>query len=113
MKDVNADDHLHIGLAPTYGILNKDSGKDMDEMLKVTIAGTMLELKESAKDKGGPLSWKDVMSILNQNALIEPVPGDHAVVDRVDKFLSEGVDIFKFDASHDDGVVKNVGRYYL
>jgi hypothetical protein len=104
VKDATKDDYLHVGLAPSYGTLDKESIKMLDDNLKVMIAGTMRALE--SRQKQGPLSWDDVMSVVMQNSLLELA--DDGEVNRADKLIKEGTNVFKFDGSPDAAIVKEV-----
>ena len=104
MKDVTKDDYLHLDLAPSFGTLTQQSIKDMDEQLKVMIAGTMRLLK-SHKEKHGAMDWQTINSLFMQNSLLEPF--DKEIV-RSDKLIKEDTSFFKFDGSPSKSVVEEV-----
>ncbi|CAM9623081.1 unnamed protein product, partial [Choristocarpus tenellus] len=59
---------LIFSLAPSFGQLNSQSVKTMDDELKVIIAGTT-HLIAKLEDK----SWQNVVGALIQNSLLEPM----------------------------------------
>jgi hypothetical protein len=103
MKDATKDDYLHV-LAPSYGTLDKESIKMLDDNLKVMIAGTLRALE--FRQKQGPLFWDDLLLALMQNSLLELA--DDGKVDRADRLIKEGTNVFKFDGSPDAAIVKEV-----
>jgi len=108
VTDSEADDHLHIGLAPAFGTLTKESLMAMDNELKVMITATMRALEGARKESDAPLSWDTVLSVLSQNSLLEPSDGK---VDKHDSFMKNDTNFFKFDGSPDPGVVEQVGLH--
>ncbi|GJJ15953.1 hypothetical protein Clacol_010232 [Clathrus columnatus] len=108
VTDKTAKDYLHVGLAPSFGNLNSESIKGMDEKLKVMIAGTMRSLEAHSKE--GELSWDGVMSVLMQNPLLE---ADDGKIDRSDKLIKSGTNVFKFNGSPDESIVKEVEAWFV
>lgn len=100
VRDEKSEDFLQTRLAPSFGKLNKDSLQEMDDKLKIMIAGTMKTLAKQT-DK----SWGAVLSTMMQNELLEP---DSAEVARADKLIKESSSDFKFDGSSDAGIVREV-----
>lgn len=105
VKDSSRDDYLHTSLAPSYGTLTKESVKQMDDALKVMMIGTM---KALAKIPPTERSWDKILSTMMQNSLIEPIPGDANQISRTDRVIKSGVNVFKFDGSPDQAIVKEV-----
>jgi len=99
------DDYLHTDLAPSYGKLNKAHLAQLDDELKIMIAGTMKILAKQT-DK----SWKAVLSTMMQNPLLE---ADDAEVARADKLIKESVSAFKFDGSPDAGICREVQSWFV
>jgi len=106
VTDNTRDDYLHVDLAPSFGELNQESVKMMDDELKIMISGT-LHLLEKIPPK--ERTWDKVMSTMMQASLLEPSDGK---VDRVDKLLKSGVNVFKFDGSPDAAIVKEVEGWF-
>ncbi|KAJ3571450.1 hypothetical protein NP233_g3746 [Leucocoprinus birnbaumii] len=110
VKDSTLNDYLHVGLAPSYGKLDKESVKKMDEQLKVIISGTMRSLEKKRADVKRALTWDEVMSVMMQNSLLEPADGK---VDRADKMIKPSkLNAFKFDGSPNDTIVKEVQSWF-
>lgn len=105
VKDDTCNDYLHADLAPSYGTLTKDSIKQMDDELKIMITATMKELAKIPVEKR---SWEEVLGAMMQNSLIEPIPGDNNQVSRVDRVIKSGINVFKFDGSPNQAIVKEV-----
>ncbi|CAM9652884.1 unnamed protein product, partial [Choristocarpus tenellus] len=97
---------LVFGLAPSFGKLNRESVKTMDDELKVIIA-TTTRLIANMGDK----SWKNVASALSKNELLELMPDSE--VNRVDKLSKSGTAAFKFDGSPDRAIVKEVQSWFV
>jgi hypothetical protein len=76
------DSILHCDLAPAFGKLSKTTIKEMDDKLKVMIAGTMKQLAQVQER-----SWQDVLAPMPRNYLTEPVGAEVA---RADKLVKEG-----------------------
>ncbi|KAH7110726.1 hypothetical protein EDB81DRAFT_926865 [Dactylonectria macrodidyma] len=104
VNDTKSDEFLHTDLAPSFGKLNKDSLKEIDDKLKIMIAGTMKVLGRQT-DK----SWKAVLSTMMQNELLEP---DSAEVARADKLIKESSNDFKFDGGADSSIVREVQTWF-
>ncbi|KAL6300015.1 hypothetical protein BKA93DRAFT_741383 [Sparassis latifolia] len=107
VKDSSRDDHLNIGLAPSFGTLDRESIKNVDEKLKVMIVGTT---KLIAKMPPHKRSWDNIVSVLMQNPLIEPLDDG---ISRADKLIKEGVHFFKFDGAPELAVVREVHNWFV
>ncbi|MEG4440520.1 hypothetical protein QUB47_01525 [Microcoleus sp. AT9_B5] len=100
---------VHCNLAASFGKLNKESVKMMDEKLKVLIAGTVRELQKVPSNN---LSWEEVISIFNQNSLMERV--GNSEISKTDKLIKDyGTSFFKIDGSPDTSVVKEVESWFI
>ncbi|CAM9629221.1 unnamed protein product [Ectocarpus fasciculatus] len=99
-----SDESLNIALAPSFGTLNSESVKLMDDKLKVIIAGTVRALGKLT-DK----SWETVVATLAQNPLLEPL---EETTQRADKYTREGTNWFKFDGGADAPIVKEVQTWF-
>lgn len=96
-------------LAVSYGKLNSESIKMMDEKLKVLISGTVRALKAIPKDQ---LSWEKVQSVFSQNPLMERV--GNSEIRRSDKIIkNRGVSAFKFDGSPDAAIVREIKSWFI
>ncbi|KAF4622191.1 hypothetical protein D9613_009427 [Agrocybe pediades] len=103
VRESTREDHLHMGLAPSYGPegeLKSEAIKLMDKHLKIMIAGTMKSL-EAVPPK--ERTWEKILAIMMQNPLLEPEVETTA---RVDKLIKNGHNVFKFDGSPDAAIVK-------
>ncbi|KAJ6620954.1 hypothetical protein B0H10DRAFT_1875405 [Mycena sp. CBHHK59/15] len=107
VKDSTRNDYLHEGLAPSFGGLNSESIKLMDDKLKIMIAGTMRVLSKIPPPQR---SWDKVIETMMQNTLLEPVGSDN--INRVDKFIKEGTNVFKFDGSPDTTIMREVETWF-
>ncbi|KAF4547802.1 Hypothetical protein D9617_36g063400 [Elsinoe fawcettii] len=108
VRDSKSDEFLHADLAPSYGKLSTGAVKDLDEDLKIMIAGTMKVL-EKLPDK----KWESVLSAMMQNGMIEP-DGDGII--RADQIIEEGTAPFKTDGSPDAAIVdraRNVKTWFV
>jgi hypothetical protein len=100
---------VHCNLAASFGKLNKESVKMMDEKLKILIAGTVRELQKLPSDQ---LSWDKVVSIFNQNSLMERM--GNSEINKSDKLIKDrGTSAFKFDGSPDAAIVKEVEAWFI
>ncbi|CAN0032286.1 unnamed protein product [Ectocarpus fasciculatus] len=106
-----SDESLNIALAPSFGTLNSESVKLMDDKLKakpiwrqVIIAGTVRALGKLT-DK----SWETVVATLAQNPLLEPF-GE--TTHRADQYIREGTNWFKFDGGADAPIVRGVQTWF-
>lgn len=95
---------MHLDLAPSFGTLNKNTIRNLDESVKIMIAGTMLRLKEH-REKNGPMDWATINSVLMQNSLLVCL-GDE--VSRSSQLSKDGDDFLKYDGSADKEVVREV-----
>lgn len=100
VRDTKSEEFLHTELAPSFGKLNKEGLQEMDDQLKIMIAGTMKILAKQT-DK----SWNAVLSTMMQNELLEP---DGSEVVRADKIIKESTSDFKTDGSPDANIVREV-----
>ncbi|KAJ3574106.1 hypothetical protein NP233_g1981 [Leucocoprinus birnbaumii] len=108
--DSSADDYLHIDLAPSFGNLNSESVRVLDENLKVVIAATMRALEKKREDVDSALTWEEVMSVMMQNVLIVP---DDEIIHRADKLIKPSKpNAFKNDGSHSSAIVKEVEEWF-
>ncbi|XP_024537194.1 uncharacterized protein LOC112348596 [Selaginella moellendorffii] len=107
VRSKTAEDYLHTNLTPSFGGLNAETVKKMDEVLKVCIAGTTdLLAKVPPKER----TWEKVNSMFMQNPLVEPM-GDG--ISRADKFLNKSSNDFKFDRSPDAVIVRAVQTWFV
>lgn len=102
-RDVNRDDYLHLDLAPSYGSLNSEAIKKMDDELKIMIAGTMKDLGKVPQNER---NWDKVISVFMQNPLLEPHSDPQ--VFRADKVIKNSSGDFKFDGSPNAAIVQEV-----
>ncbi|KAF9189338.1 hypothetical protein BGZ49_003822 [Haplosporangium sp. Z 27] len=106
-KEKTTDGFVHCDLAPSFGTLNKDSIKAMDDKLKIMIAGTTREIEKLSIDQR---TWENVTSIMAQNALVEPLDDGIA---RSDKLIKDyGSSAFKLDGSSDNNIVREVHTWF-
>lgn len=96
---------FHFDLAPSFGKLDKEHMKHMDDNLKIIISGTTRAI-ERLQDK----SWENVKSTLSQNPLLEPM-GDE--IYRSDKMIKSDTSAFKFDGSPDANIVREVQAWLV
>ncbi|KAJ3559796.1 hypothetical protein NP233_g11176 [Leucocoprinus birnbaumii] len=110
VKDSSADDYLHVGIAPSFANINSETVKDLDEKLKVMIAGTMRALEKKRADVQRALTYEEVISVMRQNSLLE---SDEATIERSDKLIKPSkMNAFKFDGSPDAAIVKEVENWF-
>lgn len=91
-------------LAPSFGTLDKESVRLMDDSLKVLISGTTRVIA-GLTDK----SWNSVVATLAQNSLIEQM-GDETF--RSDELRKEDANYFKVDGSPDHRVVQEARDWF-
>ncbi|KAJ6568538.1 hypothetical protein B0H19DRAFT_1065364 [Mycena capillaripes] len=106
-KDATRDDYLHLNLAPSFGELASNSVKDLDDELKIMIAGTMRSI---AQVPAPQRSWEKILEVMMQNPLLEP---EAFGTSRADKFVKEEVDFFKLDGSPDSLSVREVEPWFI
>eukprot|EP01023_Acetabularia_acetabulum_P032647 TRINITY_DN304_c0_g1_i7.p1 TRINITY_DN304_c0_g1~~TRINITY_DN304_c0_g1_i7.p1 ORF type:complete len:280 (-),score=71.86 TRINITY_DN304_c0_g1_i7:618-1457(-) len=106
-NEIKNDNYLNVGLAPSFGTLDKESVKMMDDELKVMIAGVTRAI---AKLDPNSRSWDNVISLLNQNSLIQQVADSE--ITRSDKLIKDGTNYFKFDGSADLDTVREVETWF-
>ncbi|KAJ7819293.1 hypothetical protein B0H13DRAFT_2378462 [Mycena leptocephala] len=85
VHDETRDDYLHLGLAPSFGELTSSSIKDLDDELKIMIAGTM-RLLDRHKASG---------------------------ISRAEKLVKDETNFFKVDGSPDPNVVREVENWFI
>ncbi|KAL6797094.1 hypothetical protein J3E68DRAFT_426614 [Trichoderma sp. SZMC 28012] len=101
----NSNEFLHIDLAPSFGKLNKESLRELDDHLKIMIAGNLKSLGNQP-DK----SWDAVLGNMMHNPLLDPRDGGPGVL-RADKFKGSA-NGFKFDGSPDASIVREVQAWF-
>ncbi|KAL5089976.1 hypothetical protein Trisim1_004810 [Trichoderma cf. simile WF8] len=99
----NSNEFLHIDLAPSFGKLKKESLRELDDQLKIMIAGNLKSLGQQP-DK----SWDAVLGNMMYNPLLD---SRNQVVSRADKFKGS-VNDFKFDGSPDASIVREVQAWF-
>ncbi|KAJ7874850.1 hypothetical protein B0H13DRAFT_2348419 [Mycena leptocephala] len=90
VHDETRDDYLHLGLAPSFGELTSSSIKDLDDELKIMIAGTM--------------------RLLATNLLLEP---EASGISRAEKLVKDETNFFKVDGCPDPNVVREVENWFI
>ena len=96
-------------LAVSYGKLNSEAIKAMDEKLKVLIAGTVRALQAIPENE---LSWEKVQSVFSQNPLMERV--GNSEIRKTDKIIKDrGTSAFKFDGSPDAAIVREIESWFI
>lgn len=93
--DIKSETSFTYKLAASYGTLNKDSIKQMDEQLKVCIAGTVHELSKVTENNQQP-SWDKVVEVMQQNTLVEPCPNEPPV-NVHDRYINNSSGAFMVD----------------
>ncbi|KAI5081744.1 hypothetical protein GOP47_0001487 [Adiantum capillus-veneris] len=105
---------FHCNLAPSFGKLkNAGAIKEMDEQLKVIIAGTtriMSKLVQEAKDRNQSIEWSEVVATMTQNPLLKPFED---LIERNDKLIKTDMNYFKFDGSADHTIVREVETWFV
>ncbi|KAI0740170.1 hypothetical protein C8Q76DRAFT_790639 [Earliella scabrosa] len=109
-RDTDMDDYLHVDLAPSFGTLNQQSVKEMDEELKVMIAGTVRLLESHRERNRNPMDWETINSLFMQNPLLEPVD---APVLRSEKLIKADKSFFKFNETPSRSVVEEVHSWFI
>jgi hypothetical protein len=104
VHDATRDDYLHLGLAPSYGELTSSSMKELDDQLKIMIAGTMRAL---ATVPAQQRTWEKILEVMMQNPLLEP---DASGISRAEKLVKDETNFFKVDGSPDPHVVREVNK---
>lgn len=106
IHDVNAHNYLHVDLAPSYQALNSDVVKQMDDQLKIMIAGAVKAIGALAP---ADRSWDAVKSALLASPLLEP---DGEGIFRTDSLSKNSTNDWKFDGSPDSAIVKEVKDWF-
>ncbi|TFK66461.1 hypothetical protein BDN72DRAFT_145466 [Pluteus cervinus] len=107
VKDSSRDDHLTIGLAPSFrGKMLPEEFKKMDDNIKVMILGTTKAISKIAPEDR---TWKSVVAALQTNSLIEP---DGEEIARSDKLIKENDNFFKFSGAPDPSTVREVETWF-
>ncbi|AGE56576.1 hypothetical protein ATCVNEJV2_275R [Acanthocystis turfacea Chlorella virus NE-JV-2] len=109
INDVQTKNYITFCLAPSYGKLNKESIKSLDDNLKIMLIGTIKELqtKTDYLPAGQTLSWDDVLSVMCNNNFIQP--DEDSVPIFVDQtYERESTDDFNFDGGADSSVVQEI-----
>ncbi|KAJ7200675.1 hypothetical protein B0H12DRAFT_1036650 [Mycena haematopus] len=107
VKDASRDDYLHLNLAPSFGNLNSNSIKQMDNNLKIMIAATMRAL---AKVPPQQRSWEKVLEVMMQNPLLVT---DETGTSRAEKLVKDETNFFRVDGSPDPNVVREVETWFI
>ncbi|KAK5048601.1 hypothetical protein LTR84_005692 [Exophiala bonariae] len=94
---------IKMTLAPSYGSLNNEAMKKMDDNTKVMI-GTAVSMLQNFNDHDR--TWDNVVSAMKSNSLLQLEGGDG--IHRSDQITKSGSGDFKFDGSPDMGFVSEV-----
>lgn len=97
---------VHCNLAASYGTLTSESIKELDEQLKVMIAGTLRKMEKLPDYK-----WETVVSCMMQNPLLERI--EDSLIHRADKLIKKGSNFFKFSGKPDPTVVREVHTWFV
>lgn len=112
MKEVNVSEKdtkripVHCNLAASYGTLTSASIKELDENLKVMIAGTLRKM-----GKLPDYNWDTVVSCMMQNPLLERI--EDSLIHRADKLIKKGSNFFKFSGEPDQTIVREVRTWFV
>ncbi|KAJ6457727.1 hypothetical protein C8R45DRAFT_1110469 [Mycena sanguinolenta] len=106
VKDSSRDDYLNLGLAPSFGELNSNGIKEMDENLKINIAATMGALANVPPQQR---SWEKVLEVMMQNQLLVV---ETSGVSQAEKLIKEETNVFLIDGSTDPNVVREVETWF-
>ncbi|KAJ7839489.1 hypothetical protein B0H13DRAFT_1911236 [Mycena leptocephala] len=107
VHDATRDDYLHLGLAPSFGELTSSSIKDLDDELKIMIAGTMRLLATVPVQQR---TWEKMLELMMQNLLLEP---EVSGISRAEKLVKDETNFFKVDGSPDPNVVREVENWFI
>lgn len=103
-----SDVYLHTEIAPSFGgPLEKELLKDLDDKLKVMIAGTLMGLGKLPKK-----NWTEIMSHMMQTSFLNAEP---SVVHQANKLVKSSATDFKLDGNgseHDIATVKEVQMWF-
>jgi len=110
VNDTKQEHFFTEKLAPSFGKLNKESFKLMDDKLKVIISSTTRELAKLPADKK---SWNDILACCAQNTTIEPIIEKEGDTFRSDKLIKDhGDSYFKFSGKPDPSIVNEVLAWF-
>ncbi|KLO05171.1 hypothetical protein SCHPADRAFT_734493 [Schizopora paradoxa] len=98
---------VQSGLAPSFGSLNKESIKTLDEKLKVMI-GTVHD--DLVKIPPAELTFDKAVEVLTKNQLLQL---EGQPIHRTDGIRKGGTNAFKFDRGTDSGIVREVHTWFV
>jgi len=98
---------IQSGLAPSFGTLNKESIKTLDEKLKVMI-GTVHD--DLAKIPSAELTFAKAVEVLTKNTILEL---EGQPIHKTDSIRKGGSNAFKFDSGTDSGIVREVNSWFV
>ncbi|OBZ69817.1 hypothetical protein A0H81_10529 [Grifola frondosa] len=101
--------YLTIKLAPSFGTLDASSIKDLDEELKVMIAGTHRALADIPPQQR---TFDKVVEICLKNAVLEMDTNPSFCVDKTDYMTKADTDYFKLARRKDKRVVEEVHAWF-
>lgn len=85
------NDYLHCDLAPALGKLDKATLKEMEDVQRIMISGAMTQLiNVNVRER----SWGDVVQIMAENMLLEPMGN---IVTRAEQLTKDGTEEFQSD----------------
>ena len=90
-------------LAPSFGILTKNSTISIDDVLEDILSSTVRTLRNIPENER---TWKTIMEAVRQNSLLETAPQDD--VTRVESPVWEGEHRLMFDRSSDPAIANEV-----
>lgn len=85
------NDYLHCDLAPALGKLDEATLKEMEDVQRIMISGAMTQLiNVNVRER----SWGDVVQIMAENMLLEPMGN---IVTRAEQLTKDGTEEFQSD----------------
>lgn len=85
------NDYLHCDLAPALGKLDEATLKEMEDVQRIMTSGAMTQLiNVNVRER----SWGDVVQIMAENMLLEPMGN---IVTRAEQLTKDGTEEFQSD----------------
>jgi len=105
VKEVLKQQTLHQKLAPSLGNLSKNGLQEMDDEMKIMMAGTLKILGVQEQ-----LTWETAVATMMKNELVE-IDGEE--VFRTKQMIKTSDSEFKFSGDPDPNIVKEVRKHNL
>ncbi|KLO07187.1 hypothetical protein SCHPADRAFT_932620 [Schizopora paradoxa] len=108
-KGISSNNILHADLAPTFGQLDRDSMKSLDDELKITIAVVNRCLERMTAEE---FTWERIISGFMQIPFVEPAEPFLPNIKSGEKLIRQEDSHFRFKKERRDKVAEDVSNWF-